>query len=113
MKFINIILVLIVLLIASQVSAKYNQPTDVKTASDKRTNYLIKTYGVEEPGKITLDEYKNRDLSREDRRDIRQLQKAGKYKSPEEEFKLMDEDGDGFVSREEMAKYNRTLNEGN
>ena len=52
-------------------------------------------------------------LSREDRRDIRQLQKAGKYKSPEEEFKLMDEDGDGFVSREEMAKYNRTLNEGN
>lgn len=92
--------------------AKYNPPEDV---SNTRSNVIANRYfnklSESDDGKMTFEEYQKRPITREDRRNMRQDQKDGKYLSDQERFKAMDTDGDGLVSREEMADYIRNVRE--
>ena len=54
---------------------------------------------------ISFDDYVNRKLTRGERREARKEKKKGIYKSPVDEFKLMDKNEDGFLSPDEMNKY--------
>ena len=54
---------------------------------------------------MTKDQFLNRKLSRGERREIRQEKKLGVYKTPEEEFELMDLNKDGKLDYEEMKEY--------
>ncbi len=65
----------------------------------------FRQYNESKDDKMTLEQFQNRDVTRDDRRKIRKDQKAGTYVSDKQKFEEMDEDKDGFVTREEMQKY--------
>ncbi|MDD4556893.1 MAG: hypothetical protein PHE89_06180 [Alphaproteobacteria bacterium] len=95
---------------ASPVFAKFNPPPEgYRTISDKMTDGYFNKLNETQDGKMTLDEYKARDLTREDRRNMRKDQKSGNYKTDAQVFEEMDEDKDGFVTKEEMNAYIRKV----
>ncbi len=65
----------------------------------------FRQYNDTKDDKMTLEQFKNRAITRQDRRHMRKDQKAGNFKTDDEKFKEMDEDEDGFVTRDEMYKY--------
>ncbi|MFV0626949.1 MAG: hypothetical protein ACK5N8_06350 [Alphaproteobacteria bacterium] len=105
---------LVTLLFASPVVAKFNPPKEgYRKVSDKMTDGYFRQYNTSEDGKMTLEQFQARDINRQDRRSMRKDQKSGIYQTDEEKFKEMDEDGDGFVTKEEMNKYiSKTRGEG-
>ncbi len=100
--------------LSSAVQAKYVAPADVKSRGTKVSNYMFYNQDADKDGKLTLEEFKSQRMTRDVEQKNRLLKKKGLYKSPEEQFKLMDEDGDGKISPEDLAKYldeqNRALN---
>ena len=54
---------------------------------------------------ITKEQFLGRKLSRGERREIRREKKLGVYKTPEEEFELMDLNKDGKLDEAEMKDY--------
>lgn len=71
----------------------------------KRTNKIFNRIDEIGEGYITLDQYTNQKLTRGERREMRREIKEGMYRSPAEEFKLMDKDKDGKVTYEEMRDF--------
>ena len=109
MKKFGFVLSLVIMVFASSALAKWNQPEDVPVATDRDAKFHMGYMDDDGDGKVTVDNYKKRfeNMTREDRRVMRKERKKGIYKSPEERFKLMDADEDGFVTEEEMAKFYR------
>lgn len=97
------------LLAAGAVEARYVMPKDSLPAKEKqagrKARYQLRNLDKDGDGKLSLDEFKNRKLSREDRRIIRRQMKEGNYKSPEEMFKEMDVDGAGYIDAGQMADF--------
>ena len=85
--------------------AKYKTPADVKSVGTKTSNYIFYNQDVDKDGKLTLEEFKNQRMTKDVEQKNRLLKKKGLYKSPEEQFKIMDEDGDGKISPEDLSKY--------
>ena len=98
-----------VLLLSGQAWGKYTFPEgmNVKSRSEEIASYQMQEYDKDKDGKLSLEEYERRfeNLTREDRRNIRRNKKKGTYKTPEEQFKEMDKDGDGLVDEQERAEY--------
>lgn len=88
---------------------KYNYPEGATTTTERRVNRRIRNYDNNDDGSLTLQEYEDfrKVRTREDRRIERRAKKKGIYITPEEAFKLMDTNGDGEVSREEMLEYEK------
>lgn len=77
----------------------------VKTKSDYLADGFFNVQHVTREEGMTVEEYASRKRSRIDRRAMRQDQKDGVYKTPEERFAEMDVDEDGYVTKEEMSAY--------
>ena len=94
---------------AGWVEAKYVMPKDSLPAAErqarKKSGYQMRTLDKDGDGKLSLEEFKSRKLSREDRRIIRRQKKEGTYKSPEEIFKAMDADKGGYITLEQMTDF--------
>ena len=71
---------------------------------EDRALHLVKEFSPVEKI-VTKDQFLNRKLSRGERREIRQEKKLGVYKTPDEEFELMDLNKDGKLDYEEMKEY--------
>lgn len=71
----------------------------------KRADKIMERVDKTGHGIVSLDEFKNQKLTRGERREIRREKKDGIYKTPEEEFRLIDKNGDGMASYEEMREY--------
>lgn len=112
---IRFVLLLISFLVVWNVAeAKYNPPEgNHLTRSDVITNKYFQDLNTTQDGEMTLEQYKNRKYTREDRRRMRQDQKSGVYQTPEERFMEMDADEDGVVTKEEMADYIKGIREQN
>lgn len=95
-----------VFLVSSVVEAKYvKQPEGLKTKEDYNAEYVVKSLDKDADGKLSLDEYKQKVVTRDVRRMNRNDQKMGIYRTPEEEFELMDADGDGFILIGDLSYY--------
>ncbi|MBQ7792117.1 MAG: hypothetical protein IJ367_01315, partial [Clostridia bacterium] len=77
------------------------QRTMAERIGERRTRQMMRNLAPETK-QITKEEFVNRKLTRGERREIRQEKKKGIYKSPAEEFALMDKNEDGIVSPDEM-----------
>jgi len=109
MKKLYAICLFCVLILASikVVYAKDIQPiqrTMADRIGERRTRQMMRNLAPETK-QITKEEFVNRKLTRGERREIRQEKKKGIYKSPAEEFALMDKNEDGIVSPDEMNRY--------
>ena len=97
------------LLVAGAVEAKYVMPKDSLPAKEKqagrKARYQLRNLDKDGDGKLSLEEFKSRKLSREDRRIIRRQKKEGTYKSPEEMFREIDVDGTGYIDAGQMADF--------
>ena len=71
---------------------------------ERRTRQMMRNLAPETK-RISREDYVNRKLTRGERREVRRNKKQGIYKSPQEEFDLMDKDQDGFVDSKEMNEY--------
>ena len=104
-------IVCIGLLWCGEMCAKYTFPEGmpVQSRSEEIAAYQLREYDKDNDGKLSLEEFENRfdNLTREDRRNIRRNKKKGIYKTPEEQFKEMDKNGDGLVDEQERAEYIR------
>ena len=108
----KLVLILILsLLYCFSVEAKYVYPKDTKTATERRVDRRFKNYVKEGEDGFSLEEYKKfREVRTVDERQKeRRAKHLGTYVSPEEAFKLMDKDGDGIVTKEEMLEYEKSL----
>lgn len=99
------------MLSAGVIQAKYKYPEGATTTTERRVNRAIRNYDADQDGGLSLEEFqeKRKLRTRDDRRMERRARKNGTYLSPEEQFKLMDKDGDGNVTNEEMLEYERSL----
>lgn len=91
--------------VVSGAVAKYKAPADVKTRGTKVSSYMFYNQDADGDGQLTLEEFKNQRLTKDVEQRNRALRKKGLYKTPEEQFKIMDEDGDGKISQSDLAKY--------
>ena len=107
MRIFNVCLA-ILLLSTTTVQATYESVENGRTMYDRlgedRALHLVKEFSPVEKI-VTKDQFLNRKLSRGERREIRQEKKLGVYKTPEEEFELMDLNKDGKLDYEEMKEY--------
>lgn len=88
--------------VAQDVEPKYR--TMAERIGERRTRQIMRNLAPESK-LITKEVYVNRKLTRGERREIRKDKKKGIYKSPAEEFDLMDKNKDGVVLPEEMNGY--------
>ena len=95
----------VMLVFSNVAAAKYKAPEGIKSQGTKKSAYIFYNQDKDKDGKLTLEEYKNQVMTKDVEQHIRYLKKKGVYKTPEEEFKEMDEDGDGQISQEELARY--------
>lgn len=90
----------------SVAEAKYNPPEgNYPSVGAIESNMRFKNMRVKNEKGMTLQQYKSQKQTREDRKNERRDREDGVYKTPEERFKEMDADEDGFVTKEEMAGY--------
>ena len=108
MRILGACLAVLVLCGATLVQAKYESVENGKTMYDRlgddRARHLIRELSPLDKT-ITKDQFLKRKLSRGERREIRQEKKLGVYKTPEEEFELMDLNKDGKLDEAEMKDY--------
>lgn len=99
-----------VMFFCSIAEAKYNNPEGAGK-SRRITNRYFNMLNETKDGELTLEQYKKREITREDRRNERRDKKDGVYLTDEEKFKAMDTDADGKVNPEEMSEYIKKLRE--
>lgn len=87
---------------AEEAQPKYR--TMAERIGERRTRQIMRNLAPESK-LITKDTYVNRKLTRGERREARKDKKKGIYKSPAEEFDLMDKNKDGRVEAQEMNGY--------
>ena len=94
----------------STTDAKYKYPEGAKTMTERKVDRRMKRYSSDNEKGLSLEEYeKFREVRTVDeRRQEHRAKKKGYYISPEEEFKLIDLDGDGVISQSEMLQYERS-----
>ena len=101
--------VLLLILFAVEVEAKYVYPEGATTTTERKVNRRIRNYDTNHDGELSFEEYQNfrKVRTRDDRRMDRRAKKKGTYLSPEDVFKKMDADEDGVVTKEEMMEYEK------
>ncbi len=95
-------------LFALAVQAKYKTPEGIRTQNDKNADYMFSYMDKDGDGKLTLDEYKSKVVTRDVERQIRKDKKEGTYKTPAEEFAIMDTDKDGYITPADLSGYLRS-----
>ena len=88
--------------------AKFNPPTNYISNSQKIAMYQINALDADHDGRLSAEEFGNKAKmpeSRDTRRQIRKAKKAGTYQAPDEQFKTIDTDGDGYITLPELNKY--------
>lgn len=108
MRIFGACLTVLLLCGAASVQATYESVENGRTMYDRlgedRALHMVKELSPLDKT-ITKDQFLKRKLSRGERREIRQEKKLGVYKTPEEEFELMDLNKDGKLDYEEMKDY--------
>ena len=84
--------------------AKEEYRSMAERIGERRTRQMMRNLSNEDK-LISRDDYVNRKLTRGERREIRRDKKQGTYKSPTEEFDLMDKNKDGFLEPSEMNEF--------
>lgn len=93
------------LLFGAVCEAKYKAPEGVRSQGTKKSTYIFHNQDADGDGKLTLEEFKNQNETRDVKQENRFLKKKGLYKTPEEQFKEMDVDNDGKITPEDLAKF--------
>ena len=96
------------LLICANASAKYNPPANYISNSQKVAMYQLNMYDTDEDGKLSPEEFANKSQvqeTRETRRQIRRAKKEGVYQEPDEQFKTIDTNQDGYITLKELETY--------
>lgn len=91
-----------------EVLAKYNPPANYITNSQKTAMYQMNMYDADQDGRLSLEEFSGKAKvaeTRETRRQKRQAKKEGVYQEPDEQFKTIDANGDGYITMKEMETY--------
>ena len=96
------ILLNVCLAYANEVNSEYRSMSE--RIGERRTRQMMRKLAPDSKI-ITKDSFINRKLTRGERREVRQEKKKGIYKSPAEEFELMDKNKDGQVNPSEMNEY--------
>ena len=110
MKVQSLVIVALLAMVAAA-EAKYVYPEGSSTTSERRVNRRMKNYDLDKNDTLSLEEYqKYREVRTVDeRRQERRAKRKGTYISPEDAFQMMDTDGDGKVSKEEMMQYEKSV----
>ena len=88
----------------SYLSKRY--PDKYQRLADRKTKAVMRRMEQKgENAEITLSDYEGLEVSRWEEKEMRKSQKNRTYKSPKQQFKEMDSNRDGKVSREEMMGY--------
>ena len=94
----------VLLMISGVASARYiKEPVGVKNQSDWNAEYMMRQLDKDKDSFLSREEYKSMSQTRDVRRTARQDQKNGIYRTQDEEFDLMDADGDGLVSVADLS----------
>ncbi|MBR1648475.1 MAG: EF-hand domain-containing protein [Alphaproteobacteria bacterium] len=102
------LIVAVCVLFSGAVAAKYNPPHNYITNSQKTAMYQMNMYDADHDGRLSQEEFENKTSvadTRETRRQIRNAKKAGIYQEPDEQFKSIDSNNDGYITLPEMDKY--------
>ena len=108
----KIILIIVFMLLGTiDSSAKYKYPQGATTTTERRVNRIIRKYSSENNGSMTLEDYEKYRQPRtvEERRLERQAKRKGTYVAPKDAFLIMDTDGNGSVTKEELLSYERNI----
>ena len=98
----------VAMLAVCDAEAKYNPPANYITNSQKIAMYQMNMYDADNDGKLTPEEFKNKSQvanTRETRRQVRRAKKEGIYQEPDEQFKTIDTNSDGYITLPELNKY--------
>jgi len=93
------------LLFCGTAEALYTRPMGVKSQSDWNAEYMFRYLDKDKDGRLSLDEYKQKNMT-QDVKQFESLDKSmGIYRTPEEEFKMMDLAGTGYISVGDLSYY--------
>lgn len=98
----------VTMLATCNAEAKFNPPANYITNSQKIAMYQMNMYDADQDGKLSPEEFGNKSQvanTRETKRQIRQAKKAGIYQAPDEQFKTIDTNNDGFITLPELNNY--------
>ena len=70
--------------------------------------YQLNMYDTDQDGRLSPEEFAGKTQvaeTRETRRQIRRAKKEGVYQEPDEQFKTIDVNEDGYITLKELEKY--------
>lgn len=108
MKKLFIFTCLGIIFITFNTMAKFNPPENYIPRSTRSAMMEFYKLDVDKDGKLSPEEYRgklNRKRTRPEEKAIRKAKKKGTYKSPDEQFAIMDEKETGFITLEQFVKF--------
>ncbi|MBP5398936.1 MAG: EF-hand domain-containing protein [Alphaproteobacteria bacterium] len=91
-----------------EAEARFNPPDNYVGYQQREALRQIGMYDKDNDGRLDEEEFMAKTgakVTRETRRQIRRAKKDGVYQAPNEQFKVIDADGDGYLTYQEMEKY--------
>ena len=88
--------------------AKFNPPDNYVSYQQREALRQIGMYDKDNDGRLDEEEFMAKTgakVTRDTRRQIRRAKKDGLYQAPNEQFKTIDADGDGYITFQEMTNY--------
>ena len=88
--------------------ARFNPPDNYVPYQQREALRQIGMYDKDNDGRLDEEEFMAKTgakVSRNTRRQIRRAKKEGSYQAPNQQFKAIDADDDGYITFQELEKY--------
>ena len=101
-----LLLLFAILLFCGAAEARSRKPQEgARIKADWSAEYMFSYLDKDGDGRLSLEEYKQMNMTRDAEKAVRKDQRMGIYRTLEEEFKLMDLDEDGFIVIGDLSYY--------